>query len=74
MSQTQSISSEQAYASLFLEELDKSAELAKENAYLKQQIANLEKENLRLMYERKKNEEDLKFAASIKEEDKWWER
>tara|TARA_B100000902_G_C26895226_1_gene709398 strand:- start:298 stop:516 length:219 start_codon:yes stop_codon:yes gene_type:complete len=68
------VSAEQAYASLFLEELDKSAELAKENAFLKQQLANLEKENLRLIYERKKNEEDLKFAASIKEEDKWWER
>ena len=71
---SQSVSTEQAYASLFLEELDKSAELANENAYLKQKIAELEKENQKLMYERKKNEEDLKFAASIKAEDKWWER
>ena len=51
---SQSVSSEQAYASLFLEELDKSAELANENAYLKQKIADLEKENRRLMYEKKK--------------------
>lgn len=71
---SQTYSSEQAYASLFLEELDKSAKLANENAYLKQKIAELVKENRRLMYERKQNEEDLKFAASIKAEDKWWER
>ena len=68
---SQAVSTEQAYASLFLEELDKSAELANENAYLKQKIAELEKENLRLKYEKKKNQEDLRFVSTLKAEDKW---
>ena len=71
---SQSVSTEQAYASLFLEELDKSAELANENAYLKQKIAELEKENLRLKYEKKQNQEDLRFVSTLKAEDKWWDR
>ena len=71
---SQTYSSEQAYASLFLEELDKSAELANENAYLKQKIAELEKENFRLKYEKKQNQEDLRFVSTLKAEDKWWDR
>tara|TARA_Y100000361_G_C10852522_1_gene185135 strand:+ start:212 stop:430 length:219 start_codon:yes stop_codon:yes gene_type:complete len=71
---SQTVSTEQAYASLFLEELDKSAELANENAYLKQKIAELEKENLRLKYEKKQNQEDLRFVSTLKAEDKWWDR
>jgi len=71
---SQTVSTEQAYASLFLEELDKSAELANENAYLKQKIAELEKENLRLKYEKKQNQEDLRFVSALKTEDKWWDR
>ena len=71
---SQAVSTEQAYASLFLEELDKSAELANENAYLKQKIAELEKENFRLKYEEKQNQEDLRFVSTLKAEDKWWDR
>ena len=69
--------SAEAYASLFLEQLDKTNDLQQENVFLKQQIEQLQRDKMQLMYKMKKNEEDMKFISegrALKAEEAFWER